>query len=69
MFTAAIQVLIEAITTLINQDKEGNKLDVVSISIIGATIVLKLGLFIFCKTVKNSGSVEALAEGQLLTFE
>ena len=60
MFTATFQLLISSIQTLITQDIDIT-VDTATLVILMITIVLKFFLWMYCRTVKGSEAVNALA--------
>jgi cation diffusion facilitator family transporter len=62
MFTAALQLIIEASKRIIIGDK-GIKLDAITVGMLVGTIIIKALLFIYCNYfTKGSPSTEALAQ-------
>ena len=60
MFTATFQLLISSIQTLITQDIDIT-VDTLTLVILMITIVLKFILWMYCRTIKGSEAVNALA--------
>jgi len=61
MFTATMQVVIEAIQVLASGNNDKFEMEYSTIGIICFVVVSKFSLYIFCRTIKGSASVEALA--------
>jgi cation diffusion facilitator family transporter len=61
MFTTALQILIEAFKRLSNHSTKIN-IEVYTLAGLIITITLKLLLYLYCRTVSGSSSVEALAQ-------
>lgn len=61
MFTTALQILIEALKRLMNHDSKIN-IEIYTLGGLITTIALKLALYLYCRGVSGSSSVEALAQ-------
>lgn len=63
MFVATLQLLIQAVQSLVGTPKKAD-LTYITIAIICFTVFAKLILFAFCRLQKNSPSAIALAQGK-----
>ncbi|KAF9977397.1 hypothetical protein BGZ73_006144 [Actinomortierella ambigua] len=63
MMTSFAQVLLQSVERLLGGEEDHPvELDTVTLILLAANILIKLALWLWCRTIKNSSSVQALAQ-------